>query len=361
MVRTAVMPSILDLAPSFARSLRAQNRSPKTVTTYGEAVNGLAAFLESAGMPTEVSKIRREHVEAYTEHLLGRWKPTTAANRYKSLRVFFRWLVDEGEIPESPMAKMRPPSLGEPRTRVLSDDELRALLKTCAGPSFDDRRDLAIIMVFIDAGARLAELVNLRVDDVRLDDGLLLVTGKGARARDLPIGSKAVRALDRYGRVRRLHPFGSSEWYWLGKRGRMNLSGVQQMLRRRASQAGIGRIHPHMFRHGFAHSYLAAGGSETNLMKLTGWQDRTMLQRYAASTASERASAGGAPKVESRRPALDQRGLAEDPSQRLGPVGWPCPASAPPPVPLRLHDSEVADPYRPTPRIVCPQREDRPR
>src|SRR5438046_470796 len=117
MVGTAVMPGILDLAPSFARSLRAGNKSPKTVVTYLEAVNGLAAFLAETGMPAEVPNIRREHVEAFIEHLLGQWKPATAANRYKSLRVFFNWCVDEGEISDSPMAKMHPPGTGEQRMR----------------------------------------------------------------------------------------------------------------------------------------------------------------------------------------------------------------------------------------------------
>jgi site-specific recombinase XerD len=291
MVRTAVMPAILDLAPSFARSLRAENRSPKTVVTYLEAVNGLANYLTAAGMPTEIPNVRREHVEAFLEYLLAKWTPSTASNRYKSLRVFFAWCVDEGEIQQSPMAKMRPPRIGEQRTRVLSPDDLRALLKACSGSAFDDRRDTAIVMTFLDSGARLAELVNLRIQDVDLDEALLHVMGKGAKARDLPIGARAVKALDRYERVRRQHPHSALDWYWLGKKGRLDLSGVQQMLRRRASQAGIGRLHPHMFRHYFAHSYLASGGSETNLMRLTGWQDRTMLQRYAASTAAERARA----------------------------------------------------------------------
>lgn len=242
-------------------------------------------------MPTEVSAVRREHIEAFIEDLLSAWKPTTAANRYKSLRVFFNWCVEEGEITASPMARMRPPSLGSPRMRVLTVDELRKLVRACEGPAFEDRRDLAITMAFIDTGARLSELVNLRRPEVDLDNQILRVTGKGDRARDLPVGVKTVKGLDRYERVRLQHPQADLEAYWLGRKGPMGSTGVQQMIRRRAALAGLEGVHPHLFRHSFAHSYLAAGGGETNLMALTGWSDRTMLNRYAASTAAERARA----------------------------------------------------------------------
>jgi len=285
MQRTAVMPSILDLAPSFTRSLRAGRKSPKTIVTYLEAVNGLALF------PAAVGDIKREHVEAFIEDLLAAWKPATAANRYKSLRVFFNWCVDEGEIQASPMAKMHPPKMGETRMRVLTVEELRALIKVCDGPTFEDRRDVALIMVFIDTGGRLSEITNLRPADVDLDGQVLRVIGKGDRARDLPIGSRTVKALDRYERVRRQHPAAELDSWWLGRKGAMGTTGIQQMLRRRAADAGLEPIHPHLFRHAFAHAYLAAGGSESNLMSLTGWQDRSMLQRYAASTAAERARA----------------------------------------------------------------------
>lgn len=236
-------------------------------------------------MPAEVSNIRGEHVEAFTEYLLGRWKPATAANRYKSLRVFFNWCVAEGEIAASPMMKMHPPGTGEQRMRVLTVEELRLLLKAADGPDFDERRDTALLMAFIDTGARLSEIVNLTTTDVDLDQGVLRVIGKGNRARDLPLGAKAIKALDRYERVRRAHPQSHLDWFWLGRKGGVTQTGVQQMLRRRAERADIGRIHPHLFRHSFAHAYLAAGGGETNLMALTGWQDRSMLQRYAAERA----------------------------------------------------------------------------
>ena len=107
------------------------------------------------------------------------------------------------------MKTLSPPQPKSKPVPVLTDEELTALMKTCAGKEFRDRRDEAMIRLLLDCGVRVSELCALTVDGVDLDQGMALVRGKGSKVRPVYFGARTTRALDRYLRARAPAPVGT--------------------------------------------------------------------------------------------------------------------------------------------------------
>jgi integrase/recombinase XerC len=282
-----------DLIRSWLIDLRGRNLSAQTVTTYGNAAQRLYGGLPER-CRKDAAETGREDLREYFARIAQTRTPGGVSVDWRALQQFFKWADDvEGEITPNPMAKMKPPVVPDPETRVLRPEEIKALRKACDGRDFMSRRDLAIVSLFLDTGMRRAELAGLETGHVNIELREAYVLGKGRRARIVPFGHQTARALDRYERVRKAHKWVGLPGFWLGDRSRvMTGDGIDQMIRRRGREAGIADLHPHMFRHTFAH-YSKDVLNDDELMRLAGWKSRQMLGRYAASTAEERAREAG--------------------------------------------------------------------
>jgi integrase len=293
----ATLPAMADtelelLLRDWERSLRADNKAPRTVQTYLEAGRQLAAHLATQDdPPARAVEIRRRHVEAYLIDVLERHSAATARARHAALRVFFGWLAEEEDI-ASPMARVRPPKVPLRPVPVIPDAAaLPHCSPACAGKDFESRRDAGDPPhCSSSTGVRRAsEITGLALDDVDLDDDVLIVLGKGRKLRSCPFGPRTAQALSRYLRARLAHPRADAPRLWLGMQGPLTPSGVAQMLRRRGAAVGLPDLHPHQFRHTFAHLWLAEDGNEGALMSLAGWESRDMLRVYGRSAADQRA------------------------------------------------------------------------
>jgi site-specific recombinase XerD len=284
----------LDLAallPSWELSLRAERKSPQTIKSYGD---GVRAFLRWCDEHGHSPALDRDLMKAFVADLLDSGaEPATARARQLGMRRFSVWLAEEGEIDDDPLLGLKAPKLDAKVTDSLTDDELRRLIKACAGKDLRDRRDEAIVRLMAETGMRAGELLDLTVADVDLERGLVtVVRGKGGKGRLAPFGPQTARAVDRYLRMRRTHRLADTTALWLGDRGKgIAYHGLRNTLQYRAEVAGIKDFHPHLMRHTAASRWLAAGGSEGGLMAVAGWSTRDMIDRYTRSTASDRAAA----------------------------------------------------------------------
>lgn len=279
------------LLDSWLLSLRVRNLSDNTLKIYERSARHLIEYLAATHPRLTPGELRREHVAGFIDTYAPGRSAATVSQVYRALQQWMRWMVREEEIDADPMATMDPPLVPEQPVPILTDDQLRALLASCEGRRLVDRRDMALLRLMIDTGGRLAEISGLEVDDVDLIGQVCRVTGKGRKQRLLPFGVKTTEALDRYLRARRADPHAADNGLWLGEKGKgaLTSNGVYQLVKRRGRTVGIPDLHPHMFRHTSSHRWLAAGGNEGDLMSLNGWKSRSMLQRYAASAAAERA------------------------------------------------------------------------
>jgi integrase/recombinase XerD len=283
-------PDLAELLPSWELHLRAERKSPATLRVYVGGARHFLAWCERIGTPAQLD---RATVTAYIADLLDQGAEGNGAKiRQQALRRFAAWLVEEGELPADPLAGLRPPKLDEKVTPVLSGDQLKALLRACDGKALRDRRDEALVRLLVETGLRAGEALALTVEDVDAGAGVVVIRrGKGGRGRLAPFGPQTARALDRYLRLRRGHRLAATAPLWLGDNGKgLSYNGLYRALGRRAELAGIKGFHPHVLRHTFAHRWKAARGSEEGLMAVAGWRSRTMLARYGASVAAERAA-----------------------------------------------------------------------
>lgn len=283
------------LVGEWQLALAAEAKARGTIDLYIDSTRRYLTWCQTTNHPP----LTRTTLQTWTVHLLQAGnKPSTARTRQHAVRRFGAWLTTAGHISMHPFIGIKGPVQRPSAVQPLSDDDLRALIRTCTDPTFridepfHHRRDEAIIRLMMETGIRAGELIALHTGDLDLSAGRILIrAGKGGRNRTIPVGPTTSRSIFAYLVLRKDHLAADEPMLWLGSRGTdFGYDGLGKALRRRAARAGIHGFHPHKLRHTAAHRWLAKGGSESGLMAIAGWTRTDMLVRYTRATAADRAA-----------------------------------------------------------------------
>jgi integrase len=271
---------------SWVLDLRAQAKSARTIETYTLAARQLGDFLDDP----EIDEITTGDIRRFIDDHITRNSDSTANQRYGSLSVFFGWLIDEGEIEQNPMLRIKRPKVAMKPVPLVDERVFERLLDTCDS-SFRGKRDRAILLLFWDCGIRRGEITSITVDDIDWHAERVRVWGKGAKFRDVPYTARTASALNRYDRARDNHKLASEDGFWLGERGVLTGSGLYQMVTKRVLRFDLPHIYPHQFRHSLTDRLLSSGVDGGDTMTILGWgpQSRSMLDRYASIRKADRA------------------------------------------------------------------------
>lgn len=270
---------------SYLHYLEAEcGMASNTVKAYHSDLNQFFEWYRKHGPPS-LKDVDLQLLSSYLNHLHGRrLAATSIARQLVSLKMFFRFLVLEGILAESAVELLSSPKLWQKLPKVLSPDMVERLLDA---PTPDDRyplRDRAMLVLFYATGCRTSELTNMRMQDVRLDQGYCRCTGKGDKERMVSLNPRAVHALEAYLEHERPQLIGhvGSDWLFVTRRGNgMSRVMVWKLVKKYAARIGASaQVSPHTLRHCFATHMLAGGAEIRALQEMLGHASIRTTQVY---------------------------------------------------------------------------------
>jgi integrase/recombinase XerD len=252
-----------------------------TIEAYQHDINTLMAFVKILGLD-EWNEVNESHLVAYLSHLKDLQRSTaTIARALAAIKVFFRFLKREAKIFVSHAQYLDLPKLWQQIPQVLDADEVERLLAIPDPSSAEGARNKAILELMYASGLRVSELCSLNLYAV--DDQFVKVKGKGSKERLVPVGRKAIEALDHYMNLYRGEAKGDrQEPLFVNRRGHpMDRYSVWKMIKNYAELAGITKnISPHTLRHSFATHLLDHGADLRVIQELLGHSSINSTDRY---------------------------------------------------------------------------------
>ena len=255
------------LTEDFRNYLRIERgMSPNTVASYVRDVEGLLKAYEGY-LPADIGTAEVERF--LSDRIQKGLSKRSQARLLSSLRSFFNWCIEEGDLKDNPCDRIDAPKLGKYLPTVLSVEEVDAIMESVDLKAPTGLRDRAILEVLYGCGLRVSECTGLLLSHVHLDEGYVDVVGKGNKQRIIPLGEMAAEAVRNYLPVRPEPAARACEdVLFLNRFGRpLSRVSVFNLVKERAMAAGIHKeISPHTFRHSFA-THLIEGGADLRIVQ----------------------------------------------------------------------------------------------
>ncbi|MCL2437678.1 MAG: tyrosine recombinase [Coriobacteriia bacterium] len=262
-----------------------QNKSEKTAQSYRSDLDVYYEWTKRSKL--DPIRVEYRQLRRYlAEQSAAQYARSTIARRLACLRTFFRYLDQEGLIEGNPAQLLQTPKLEKSLPGTLSEKEISSILDVHDLSTNEGLRDSALLELLYASGGRVSEIAHLRLADLKLDQGIARVQGKGGRDRYVPLHQLAVDKLDTY--LERVRPtlVGSKvtvgDTVFLSARGNaLSADAIRRIVKKSAKLAGISRpVTPHSFRHSFATDLLNNGADLRSVQELLGHANLSTTQVY---------------------------------------------------------------------------------
>ena len=267
---------------NFLHHLETEKRfSANTVASYRRDLESLEKYCLDQKI-TVWRNLKTHHLRTYTAKIFSRGLgPRSIQRRLSGIRSFMNYLLREGLIKSNPASGVKTPKAPKRLPNVLDVDQINQLLNI-RETSPTSLRDKAILELLYSSGLRLSELVNLNPIDLNLKDKSLMVMGKGGKTRLVPIGQKAIEAVNQWLDVRSKLAKTDEEALFVGTKGvRLGQRAIQARITHWGKKNGIQQgVYPHLLRHSFATHLLEASGDLRAVQELLGHKDISSTQIY---------------------------------------------------------------------------------
>lgn len=244
---------------------------------------------------------------------------STTARKLATLRSFYKFLIRRGMVSVNPLSTIRTPKQEKRLPKCLDLEQVQKLLDAPGDGDLLSARDKAMLEVLYSSGIRVSELVELEMQDIDLQEGVLRVKGKGRKDRLTPIGSQAIKAVQRYFEMRnadsRCQQSTHAHRVFLNKHGEpLSTRSVRRKLDKYLQMAGLDPgISPHTLRHSFATHLLNNGADLRSVQELLGHQSLSTTQIYTHLTTSRMKEAYNSAHPRANSPTIPHPSAPGDP------------------------------------------------